>query len=163
MEQPGDEGHMRAALEAGARGAAIGSLPTGSAVVLDGVVLAAAFNEVPDTGDPTDHAEIVAIRRAAAALGRPELTGASLYSTMESCPMCVGAMMASGISRLVLGGRTLEAERRYGNYTVEQLLAIAERRPRLELVTGVLQSECESIRIEWRRLNPTAFPPNRPW
>ena len=75
----------------------------GAIVVVDGDVIAEGFNRPIATNDPTAHAEIVAIRRAAAQLGNYRLTGASLYVTIEPCQMCVGAMIHARIARLIYG------------------------------------------------------------
>ena len=92
---------MRRALDA-ARGAAQrGEVPVGAVVARDTEVLAVAGNERETTGDPTAHAELLAIRRAAEALGGWRLAGCTLYATLEPCPMCAGAAHAARLSRLV--------------------------------------------------------------
>ena len=92
---------MRLALRAAKEAASRGEVPVGAVVARGGKVLAAASNEREATGDPTAHAELLAIRRAAKAVGGWRLTGCTLYSTLEPCPMCAGAAWASRISRLV--------------------------------------------------------------
>ncbi len=78
-----------------------GDVPIGAVVVIDGKVVAARHNERELTGDPTAHAEILALRDAAAATGSWRLEGATLYVTLEPCPMCAGACLNSRVTRLV--------------------------------------------------------------
>jgi tRNA(adenine34) deaminase len=104
---------------------------------------------VNSTGDPTDHAETVALRDAARALGGADLSGCALYTTIESCPMCCGAVMKSGIGTLVLGARLRPEEfatQRFGAYCVEKLIEMAGWGDRLQVVTGVLSQECYEVR-----------------
>jgi tRNA(adenine34) deaminase len=86
-----------------------GDVPIGAVVVVDGVVVARRHNERELTGDPTAHAEILAMRDAAAALGSWRLEGATLYVTLEPCPMCAGGLVNARVSRLVFGARNLDA------------------------------------------------------
>ena len=90
---------LREAAEAGARG----DVPVGAAVVLDDEVIGLAANRCVADADPTAHAEVVAIRRAANALGHGRLDGASLYVTVEPCAMCAGAIWLARIERVVFG------------------------------------------------------------
>jgi len=80
-----------------------GDVPVGAIVVHQGEIVARAHNEREMTGDPTAHAEVLAIRRAAKALGRRRLEGCTLYVTLEPCPMCAGAIAMSGIDRVYFG------------------------------------------------------------
>ena len=101
---------MRAALEEARRALAEGEMPVGCAIVRGGELLAVGRNLREQSGDPTAHAEIVAIRRAARELGDWRLTGCTLYVTLEPCPMCAGAISQSRVSRLVYGA----ADAKYG-------------------------------------------------
>ena len=92
---------MRRALLAAEDAANKGEVPVGAVVARGGEILAVAANEREATGDPTAHAELLAIRRASAALGGWRLTGCTLYATLEPCPMCAGAAHAARLSRLV--------------------------------------------------------------
>jgi tRNA(adenine34) deaminase len=80
-----------------------GDVPIGAVVTLGGHVIGAAGNERETTTDPTAHAEILALRRAAAAVGSWRLSDATLYVTLEPCPMCAGALVAARLGRLVFG------------------------------------------------------------
>src|SRR5258706_6353841 len=86
-----DEGFMRAALAEAARAATLGEVPVGAVVVVDGTVLGRGGNRREGDRDPTAHAEILAIREAARAVGGWRLVGATLYVMPEPCPMCAGA------------------------------------------------------------------------
>jgi tRNA(adenine34) deaminase len=92
---------MRRALLAAEDAAEKGEVPVGAVVARGGEILAVAANEREATGDPTSHAELLAIRRASAALGGWRLTDCTLYATLEPCPMCAGAAHAARLSRLV--------------------------------------------------------------
>ena len=92
---------MRRALRAAESAAGKGEVPVGAVIAREGEILSVAVNERETTKDPTAHAELLAIRRAAAALGGWRLTGCTLYSTLEPCPMCAGAAHAARLARLV--------------------------------------------------------------
>lgn len=92
---------MRQALDAAREAALAGEVPVGAVVARGGEVLAVAANERESSADPTAHAELLALRRAAARLGSWRLAGCTLYATLEPCPMCAGAAHAARISRLV--------------------------------------------------------------
>lgn len=83
--------------------------PFGAVIVLDGRVVAEGWNQVTSTNDPTAHAEVVAIRRACAALGRFDLAGATLYSSCEPCPMCLSAALWARVDRVVYANTRDEA------------------------------------------------------
>ncbi len=98
-----DQHWMQAALTEAERAAAAGEVPVGAVVVLDDRLVAAGHNEREGSKDPTTHAEMIAIRRAAARLDRWRLSGCTLYVTLEPCPMCTGALVNARIDRLVYG------------------------------------------------------------
>ncbi len=105
---PGDERaqdytFMRMALEEAARAPAAGEVPIAALIVHDGRVLAQAHNYRELWQDPTAHAEVIAIRAAATALGTWRLTGTTLYVTVEPCTMCIGAIILARVSRVVFG------------------------------------------------------------
>ncbi len=92
---------MREALKLAREARAQGEVPVGAVVVLDGRLLGKGKNQIETLGDPTAHAEILAIGAAAATVGEPRLVGATLYSTLEPCVMCSGAIVLARISRVV--------------------------------------------------------------
>jgi len=94
---------MRAALDAAAAAAAVGEVPVGAVVIRDGAVIATAANAPRRLHDPTAHAEMLAIRAAAAALGRERLEDCDLWVTLEPCAMCAGAIAHARIARLYYG------------------------------------------------------------
>ena len=98
-----DETAMREALEQARAAASHGDVPVGAVVVREGRVIARAHNERELRGDPTAHAEVLALRAAADAVGGWRLDGCTLYVTLEPCVMCAGAMQQSRIDRVVFG------------------------------------------------------------
>ena len=92
---------MREALKLAREARAAGEVPIGAVVVLDDRLLGKGKNQIETLGDPTAHAEILAIGAAANALGEPRLTGATLYSTLEPCIMCSGAIVLARLDRVV--------------------------------------------------------------
>lgn len=98
-----DETYMRRALELAGRAANEGEVPVGALVVVEGRVAGEGWNRPIGRQDPTAHAEIEALRAAAAALGNYRLTGATLYVTLEPCDMCLGAMFHARVARVVYG------------------------------------------------------------
>ncbi len=128
---------MRAALAEAEAAAENGEVPVGAVVAKDGQILAAARNRVLETGDPTAHAEMLALRAAADRIGNYRLTGCDLYATVEPCLMCAGAIVHARIRRLVYG----PPEPKFGG--VESKLALDELGlpHRLTVVSGVLADE----------------------
>ncbi len=100
---PDDERWMQAALAAAQGAADREEVPVGAVAVRDGAVIGVGGNQPITTCDPTAHAEIVALRAAARAVGNYRLPGVTLYATVEPCTMCVGAMLHARIERLVFG------------------------------------------------------------
>ena len=98
-----DRGFMLEAIAEAEIAAAEGEMPVGCVIVKDGKIIARGHNEREAGHDPTAHAEIIAIRRAAQALGSWRLNGCTLYVTLEPCPMCAGAIVQSRVQRLVFG------------------------------------------------------------
>lgn len=139
---------MRLALaEAGRAGE---DVPVGAVVLApDGTtVLAAAHNEREATGDPTAHAEVLAIRRAAARLGAWRLTGCALVVTLEPCTMCAGAIVQSRVDRVVYGARDEKAGAAGSLWDV-----VRDRRlnHRPEVIEGVLAEACAGLLTEFFR------------
>ena len=131
------ERFMRMALDDAARGKAEGNVAVGSVITRGDTVVARGRNLVASTFDPTAHAETVALREAGRALQRADFSGCVLYTTFEPCPMCCGAILASGISTLVMGGRPTPAERRRHPRVVS--LEAVPQTPVLALATAMIE------------------------
>ena len=140
------EQFMKVALEEAQKAADEGNVGVGSVIIQDGQVVARGRNLVPTTHDPTAHAETVALRAAAEILGTDDMTGYSLYTTFEPCPMCCGALMNANISSVILGGRPDPDQTRWGSYTMERLLEMSGWTDRMEVVTDILFEMCMGIR-----------------
>ncbi|MBK3601305.1 nucleoside deaminase [Streptomyces sp. MBT98] len=131
---------MRRALAEAARAASAGDVPVGAVVLRpDGTELATGHNEREATGDPTAHAEILALRRAAEAVGEWRLTDCTLVVTLEPCTMCAGALVQSRVTRVVYGARDEKTGAAGSLWDV-----IRDRRlnHRPEVIAGVLEREC---------------------
>src|SRR5690554_2388017 len=102
---PDHEYWMGQALELAKQAAAAGEVPVGALVVLDGEVIGRGWNRPISSHDPTAHAEVVALRDAAARVGNYRLVGTTLYVTIEPCTMCFGALMHARVAQLVYGAR----------------------------------------------------------
>jgi tRNA(adenine34) deaminase len=137
---------MRAALEQAARARDIGEVPVGAVVVIDDRIVGAGHNQPIASHDPTAHAEIVAMREAARAIGNYRLTGASLYVTVEPCLMCVGAMVHARIAELVFGTPEPKAGAIESTQRAHEHSALNHR---LRVVSGVLASECRQVMQEF--------------
>jgi tRNA(adenine34) deaminase len=129
---------MRRALAAAEEAAGRGEVPVGAVVVVGDEIVAVAHNERETGSDPTAHAEILALRRAAAALGSWRLTGADLYVTMEPCPMCAGALVNARVRRLYFGCDDPKAG---AVRTLYSLVDDPRLNHRVEVVPGVLAAE----------------------
>ena len=134
-----DEEFMRTALELAAEAEAEGEVPVGAVVVIDGRIVGRGYNSPVSEQDPTAHAEMLAIRQAAKAVGNYRLTGSTLYVTLEPCPMCAGAMVHARVGRLVFGARDL----RFGGIRSKFRLADSDLlNHRVEVVEGVCAADC---------------------
>ena len=109
MTHPSDDELMALALDEARAATEHGDVPVGALVVIDGDVVARRHNERELTGDPTAHAEVLAIRDAAAATGSWRLDGATIVVTLEPCPMCAGAILQSRMARVVFGTADMKA------------------------------------------------------
>jgi tRNA(adenine34) deaminase len=133
---------MRAALGLAAEAAAAGEVPVGAVVVSQGRVIGRGSNRPITTSDPTAHAEIVALREAAAALGNYRLIGCDLYVTLEPCVMCVGAMVHARIARIVYGASDPKTGA-CGSIVDLPCLATFNHHGRFE--GGILADECSAV------------------
>ncbi len=140
-----DERIMQRALDLARTAESHGDVPVAAIVVKDGEIVGQSEPRVMVDSDPTAHAELLAIRNAAANLGSAYLSGCSMYGTFEPCPMCCGAIMNSGIDTLVLGGRFEGEHRTYGEYSVSGLLIMAGAGRRVDLTEGVMREACEEL------------------
>ena len=138
---------MRLALAEADLAASAGDVPVGAVVLSpDGAVLAVGHNEREAVGDPTAHAEVLALRRAAAATGDWRLTGCTLVVTLEPCVMCAGALVQARVERVVFGAFDEKAGAVGSLWDV-----VRDRRlnHRPEVVSGVLEEECSSVLLEF--------------
>jgi tRNA(adenine34) deaminase len=143
-----DESFMRAALKLAVEAGQAGEVPVGAVVVSGGRIVGQGANAPLARLDPTAHAEILALREAAQALGNYRLTGATLYVTMEPCVMCAGALVAARVQRLVFGTRDL----RFGGVRSKFRLADSELlNHQVEITEGVLAAECLALVQEFFR------------
>ena len=133
---------MQLAMDEARAAAARGEVPIGAVLVLEDRVLATGSNRTITDCDPTAHAEMVALRAAARALGNYRLAGAALYVTIEPCAMCAGAMIQARIGRLIYGA----AEPKGGAiHTCLQVLDAPALNHRVEVTSGVLAVECAGL------------------
>ncbi|HSG38972.1 MAG TPA: tRNA adenosine(34) deaminase TadA [Thermoanaerobaculia bacterium] len=133
---------MTEALAEARRAAEIGEVPIGAVVVRDGVILGRGHNRREIDGDPLAHAEILAIREAASRMGGWRLSGATMYVTLEPCPMCAGALVNSRVQRLVYGAADPKA-----GYcgSLGNLVQDPRLNHRLEVTAGVLEGESAAL------------------
>lgn len=140
--RPDDERWMRLALDAAEQAAAASEVPVGAVLVAGDELLATGCNCPIGSHDPTAHAEVVALRRAAAQAGNYRLPATTLYVTIEPCTMCIGALMHARVERLVFGAR----EPRAGAVVSAAPLATGSWfNHRLEVTEGVLATECAEL------------------
>ena len=133
---------MQAALDEARAAAERGEVPVGAVVVVDGRVVARAGNRTIADCDPTAHAEIVTLRKAAAAIGNFRLLGATIYVTIEPCAMCAGAMIQARVARLVYGADDPKAG------AVRSCLAVLDHpqlNHRVEVTSGILRDEAATL------------------
>ncbi|MGE3277723.1 MAG: tRNA adenosine(34) deaminase TadA [Vicinamibacterales bacterium] len=133
------EDGMALALAEARAASAMGEVPVGAVVVIEGNVVGAGFNRPISSNDPTAHAEVTAIRAAAQALGNYRLTGATLYVTVEPCLMCVGAMIHARIALVVFGTPEPKAGALVSTKAAHELPGLNHR---LDVIGGVLEDEC---------------------
>jgi len=137
-----DEQFMAEALRLAREGESRGEVPVGAVVVVGGEIRGSAWNAPIARHDPTAHAEILALREAAAALANYRLAGATLYCTLEPCVMCAGALVAARVDRLVFGARDL----RFGGVRSKFRIADSDLlNHRVEVVEGVLAADCVAL------------------
>src|SRR5687767_3127478 len=133
---------MSLALDEARKAHEAGEVPVGAVVVLDGEAIGAGFNQPISASDPTAHAEIVAMRAAAARVGNYRLTGSTLYVTVEPCLMCVGAMVHARVQRVVYGATEPKAGALVSMTRAHELPSLNHR---LDVTGGVLEEECREM------------------
>jgi tRNA(adenine34) deaminase len=141
MSEP-DELWMEEALRAAQRAQEAGEVPVGAVVVCQGCVIGRGWNRNLGDSDPTAHAEIVALREAAAAMGNHRLANCDLFATIEPCPMCAGALVHARIKRLVYGADDPKAG---AVQSVMQVLNHPRLNHRVEVRGGVLAGRCAEL------------------
>jgi tRNA(adenine34) deaminase len=137
-----DEEFMREALNLAHQAERAGEVPVGAVVVLHGEVIGRGRNAPVELHDPSAHAEMIALREGAAAIGNYRVEGATIYSTLEPCAMCAGLLVAARVQRLVFGARDL----RFGGVRSKFRIADSELlNHRVEIVEGVMGAECAEL------------------
>lgn len=139
VDESVDRDWMEVALVEARHAGANGEVPVGAVVVRDGGILGRGRNSPVDTHDPTAHAEIMALRTAAAAAGNYRLPGTTLYVTLEPCPMCIGAIVHARVARLVFGATDPKTG---AAGSVFNLAAAPAHNHRVQVVGGVLGDVC---------------------
>ncbi len=137
---------MQAAIAEAEKAKAAKEIPVGAIVTMSGNIIGKGFNRTIQDSDPSAHAEVVAIRNAAAGQKNHRLTGATVYVTLEPCAMCVGAMIQARIQRLVFAAYDPKAG---AVGSVLDLSAIKEFNHRVEINGGLLAEECSAILKEF--------------
>ena len=137
---------MHAALAEAAKARDAGEVPVGAVVVLDGQVIGAGFNQPISAHDPTAHAEVIALRTAATAIGNYRLTDAIVYVTVEPCLMCVGAMVHARIALVVYGATEPKAGAIVSMTAAHEFAGLNHR---LETLGGVLEADSRHLLQEF--------------
>lgn len=154
MTEDSHEVFMRLALAQARRAFAQDEVPVGAVVVHEGVVVGAGFNQPVTSGDPTAHAEIVALRAAARARGNYRLPNTTLYVTVEPCLMCVGAMVNARVGSVVYGAD----EPKFGAVRSLLDLSTLALNHRFEVTAGLLEDECRALMQEFFRSRRGTLP-----
>jgi tRNA(adenine34) deaminase len=137
-----DREYMRVALEEARAAAGEGEVPVGAVLVKDGKVLACTHNRREATGNPMDHAEVLALKEGSARLGNWRLEGSTMYVTLEPCPMCAGALVQARVARLVFGARDIKLGAAGSRYN---LVSDETTHHRMEVTDGILEDECSQV------------------
>jgi tRNA(adenine34) deaminase len=141
-----DKEYMLVALEEARAAAGEGEVPVGAVLVKDGRILACTHNCRETTGNPMDHAEILALQEGAAHLGNWRLEGSTIYVTLEPCPMCAGALVQARVARLVFGARDLNLGAAGSRYN---LVSDETTHHRMEITDGIMEDECSTLLQEF--------------
>ena len=133
---------MRAALEQAMLGLAAGEVPIGAVIVIDEQIVARAFNQPIGAVDPTAHAEILALRSAAAQVGNYRLLGATLYVTIEPCLMCVGALVHARVRAVVFGAAEPKTGALVSTVRGHEIPGLNHR---FDVTSGVVEADCRDL------------------
>jgi tRNA(adenine34) deaminase len=147
-----DEHWMRQALAAAQEARNCGEVPVGTCIVYDHQLVAVSGNRTRTDCDPTAHAEIVALREAARKLGNYRLTGVDVYSTIEPCAMCAGALIQARVGRLVFGAPDERAGAVHSRFSICDTDFLNHR---IEVRAGVLEQECRTLMQDFFRRRRT--------
>ena len=147
-----DEQWMRHALQSAVEAEARGEVPVGTCIVRSGELIAVAGNRTRTDCDPTAHAELVALREASRILGNYRLVDVEIYSTIEPCAMCAGALIQARVKRLVYGAPDERAGAVASNFRICDTDFLNHR---IQITSGVLENECrELMQSFFRRRRP---------
>jgi tRNA(adenine34) deaminase len=141
QESQDDEGFMQEAIAEAAIAGQAGDVPVGAVIVVDNQIVARGHNQREATGDPTAHAEVLALRQASKFFGRWHIEG-TLYVTQEPCPMCAGALVNARVQRLVYGCKNPKAGAVDSLYSIVTDSRLNHRMP---VSSGVLEQECADL------------------
>ena len=143
-----DEQWMRQALAAAREAGSCGEVPVGTCIVSGDTLIAVTGNRTRTDCDPTAHAEIVALREAARKLGNYRLTGLDVYSTIEPCAMCAGALIQARVRRLIYGALDERAGAVHSRFSICDTEFLNHR---IEVRAGVLENECRALMQQFFR------------
>ncbi len=153
-----DQDYMKLAIEVSKEAEATGGAAIGAIMVKDGKVIAKGLSNPWGKGDPTNHGEIDCIRTCATNNNLLDMSGCTLYGTLEPCSMCVGAALWSGIDRLVFGayaGDVPDNKYEYDDYSSEKYMASSRKaadpmRGNIKITGGVLREECKELLKDYK-------------
>jgi guanine deaminase len=149
----GEQSYMEAAIRKAREGVEAGQSPFGAVIVKGGAIVAAAHNTVWRTTDPTAHAEVNAIRLGAAALKAIDLSGTTMYTTCEPCPMCLTAIHWAKIDRVVFGATIADADMAgFSELTIPATEMVRLGGSPLKVESGLMQKECAELFACWKSL-----------
>ena len=154
MTANSDDVYIREALIEASKAAELGQVPIGAIIVYQGEIIARAHNLRESTADPTAHAELLALREAARVRQHWRLNTAVLYTTLEPCPMCAGAMVLARIARVVYGAPDPKAG---AAGTLMNIVQDSRLNHRLEVTAGVLEKDCALILKDFFRERRKTF------